>query len=98
MLDGLRIASQDHHAGVFASRQRPLRNHFGGQMVVVIRKPRVHGLMRNIAILAVRPTDMLSVVFKSAGNMPIAHTGWKPMFRKKFAAVRKTLDDRPECK
>src|SRR5438874_11838940 len=42
MFDGLRIATQDHHTGVFASRQRPLRDQFGGQIVLVIRKPRVH--------------------------------------------------------
>ena len=82
MFDGLRFPSQDHHPGVFASQQRPLRDQFDGQIVVVIREPRVHGSIWNIALLAVRPTDTQSVVFKSTGNMPIAQTGWKPKFQK----------------
>ena len=36
IFDGLCIATQDHHAGVFASRQWPLRDQSGRQIVVVI--------------------------------------------------------------
>src|SRR5882724_921794 len=74
MLDRLHIATKDHHARIRAMLDRPLRNQFPRQIVIVIAQPGTHA---DSILSQIRKTRALPRKQEFAAERKILNDGFR---------------------